>query len=86
VSFNTASDFPAGELCDAFVTGIAFFSISDHMGTQTMVLHHLGIFGWSARDENLVLAPLLTGGPLLLIGDHRDVCLAHASPPMWQKN
>ena len=35
-----------------------------------MILHHLGIFGWSGRDENLVLASLLTGDPLLLIGNH----------------
>lgn len=35
-----------------------------------MILNQLGIFGWSERDENLVLASLLTGDPLLLIGNH----------------
>jgi MoxR-like ATPase len=35
-----------------------------------MILNELGIFGWSERDENLVLASLLTGDPLLLIGNH----------------
>lgn len=35
-----------------------------------MFLPQLGIFGWSERDENLVLASLLTGDPLLLIGNH----------------
>jgi hypothetical protein len=35
-----------------------------------MILTQLGIFGWSERDENLVLASLLTGDPLLLIGNH----------------
>lgn len=28
-----------------------------------------GIFGWRETDENLVLASLLTGDPLLLIGN-----------------
>lgn len=35
-----------------------------------MLLEQLGIFGWKERDENLVLASLLTGDPLLLIGNH----------------
>ena len=35
-----------------------------------MILKQLGIFGWSERDEDLVLASLLTGDPLLLIGNH----------------
>ena len=35
-----------------------------------MILKQLGIFGWSEADENLVLASLLTGDPLLLIGNH----------------
>ena len=35
-----------------------------------MILHQLGIFGWKEADENLVLASLLTGDPLLLIGNH----------------
>ena len=35
-----------------------------------MILEQLGIFGWKERDENLLLASLLTGDPLLLIGNH----------------
>ncbi len=35
-----------------------------------MILQQLGIFGWNEPDENLVLASLLTGDPLLLIGNH----------------
>jgi MoxR-like ATPase len=35
-----------------------------------MILKQLGIFGWREADENLVLASLLTGDPLLLIGNH----------------
>ncbi len=35
-----------------------------------MLLEPLGIYGWKKRDENLVLASLLTGDPLLLIGNH----------------
>lgn len=35
-----------------------------------MYLEQLGVFGWSERDENLLLASLLTGDPLLLIGNH----------------
>ncbi len=35
-----------------------------------MILEKLGIFGWSRQDENLVFASLLTGDPLLLIGNH----------------
>lgn len=35
-----------------------------------MILQQLGIFGWKEADENLVLASLLTGDPLLLIGNH----------------
>ena len=35
-----------------------------------MLLSLLGIFGWKEADENLVLASLLTGDPLLLIGNH----------------
>lgn len=35
-----------------------------------MILKQLGIFGWKEPDENLVLASLLTGDPLLLIGNH----------------
>lgn len=34
-----------------------------------MLLKKLGVFGWHERDENLVLASLLTGDPLLLIGN-----------------
>jgi len=35
-----------------------------------MLLEKLGIFGWQEADENLALASLLTGDPLLLIGNH----------------
>lgn len=35
-----------------------------------MILEQLGIYGWNEADENLVLASLLTGDPLLLIGNH----------------
>jgi len=35
-----------------------------------MILEKLGIYGWKERDENLLLASLLTGDPLLLIGTH----------------
>ncbi len=34
------------------------------------ILNNLGVFGWEERDENLVMASLLTGDPLLLIGNH----------------
>ena len=35
-----------------------------------MIPEQLGIYGWKEQDENLVLASLLTGDPLLLIGSH----------------
>jgi len=35
-----------------------------------MILEKLGIFGWKEKDENLILSSLLTGDPLLLIGNH----------------
>jgi len=35
-----------------------------------MYLEQLGIYGWNESDENLLLASLLTGDPLLLIGNH----------------
>jgi hypothetical protein len=35
-----------------------------------MLLEQLGIYGWKAQDENLLLASILTGDPLLLIGNH----------------
>lgn len=35
-----------------------------------MLLEQLGIYGWKEQDENLLLASLLTGDPLLLIGNH----------------
>ena len=35
-----------------------------------MILEELGIYGWKEQDENLLLASLLTGDPLLLIGNH----------------
>ena len=35
-----------------------------------MILEKLGVFGLKEADENLALASLLTGDPLLLIGNH----------------
>lgn len=35
-----------------------------------MILEKLGIYGWKEKKESLVLAALLTGDPLLLIGTH----------------
>lgn len=35
-----------------------------------MILEQLGIYGWSQNNENLLLASLLTGDPVLLIGNH----------------
>ena len=35
-----------------------------------MICAELGIYGWKEQDENLVMASLLTGDPLLLIGNH----------------
>jgi len=35
-----------------------------------MILNKLGVFGWTDADENQVLASLLTGDPLLLVGNH----------------
>ena len=35
-----------------------------------MILQQMGIYGWEERDENLLMASLLTGDPLLLIGNH----------------
>jgi len=35
-----------------------------------MILKNLGIYGWKEDDENLILSSLLTGDPLLLIGNH----------------
>ena len=35
-----------------------------------MILEQLGVYGWPEQDENLLLASLLTGDPLLLIGRH----------------
>lgn len=34
------------------------------------VLEMLGIYGWKAETENLLLASLLTGAPVLLVGRH----------------
>lgn len=33
------------------------------------MLEKLGIYGWPSRDENLLFASILTGDPVLLIGD-----------------
>ena len=35
-----------------------------------MILEKIGIYGWKVEDENLVMASLLTGDPLLIIGNH----------------
>jgi len=35
-----------------------------------MILQQFGIYGWKEQDENLVMASLLTGDPLLMIGNH----------------
>ena len=37
---------------------------------MTQMLPKLGIYGWREEDENLLLASLLTGDPLLMIGTH----------------
>jgi len=37
---------------------------------NTKLLDQLGIYGWSQADENLTLASLLTGDPLLMVGAH----------------
>jgi len=33
-------------------------------------LEKIGIYGWSEKDENLILTSILTGDPLLIIGNH----------------
>jgi MoxR-like ATPase len=35
-----------------------------------MLFPRLGIYGWKEADENLLLATLLTGDPVLLVGSH----------------
>ena len=45
-----------------------------------MTLDQLGIFSWKKADGDLVLAFLLTGGPLLLIG-----CPGCANPHVAHK-
>jgi len=35
-----------------------------------MIMKQLGVYGWKEQDEGLVMASLLTGDPLLLIGNH----------------
>ncbi|VGO13674.1 hypothetical protein PDESU_02231 [Pontiella desulfatans] len=37
---------------------------------NTKLLEQLGIYGWSLEDENLAMASLLTGDPLLMVGAH----------------
>ena len=39
-------------------------------GLYPGILEQLGIYGWKEQDENLAMASLLTGDPLLLIGNH----------------
>ena len=46
-----------------------------------MYLHQLGVFGWKEADENLMLASLVTGDPLLLIGNH-GCAKTHAAAKM----
>jgi hypothetical protein len=48
----------------------SFFTGRKRKGGFKMILDKLGIFGWKEKDENLVMASLLTGDPLLLIGNH----------------
>jgi hypothetical protein len=48
-----------------------FFSQQIKKGeTQMKVLEMLGIYGWKPETENLLLASLLTGDPVLLVGRH----------------
>ena len=35
-----------------------------------MIFEQCGVYGWKEADENLAIASLLTGDPLLLIGNH----------------
>ena len=35
-----------------------------------MMMEQLDIYGWKEADEKLLLSSLLTGDPLLLIGNH----------------
>jgi len=35
-----------------------------------MIPQQLGIYGWKEQDEDLVMASLLIGDPLLLVGNH----------------
>ncbi len=35
-----------------------------------MIFPRLGIYGWKEADEDLLLASLLTGDPVLLVGSH----------------
>ena len=37
---------------------------------KNTILNQLGIYGWEEQDENLILSSLLTGDPLLMIGNH----------------
>ena len=34
------------------------------------ILQQIGIYGWTWDTENLVLASLLTGDPLIMVGTH----------------
>ncbi len=45
------------------------------------LLEVLGVYGWKAAQEDLLLASLLTGDPLLLVGRHgwAKTCLSSAS-------
>jgi hypothetical protein len=52
-----------------------------------MLLETLGIYGWKESDENLLLASLLTGDPLLMIGHHgcAKTHIAHKMAQAMQK-
>ena len=53
-----------------------------------MILNQLGIFGWKEADENLVLASLLTGDPLLLTSAPKGLptCVARQGPATLQSS
>jgi hypothetical protein len=54
----------------AFGRSGVFFEPNQLERRRTIFLNQLGIFGWSELDKYLVLASLLVGDPLLLIGSH----------------
>ncbi|VGO18797.1 AAA family ATPase [Pontiella sulfatireligans] len=50
---------------------------------DTRLFERLGIHGWSLADENLALASLLTGDPLLMVGAH-GAAKTHAAAKVAQ--